>query len=378
MMQSLLNRMTTVRADDPDVRRRAQTALQIALTMALISLMFIPLTWLVPDAQAGFVTLLFAAGCFGGAYLLARRGRAAAAAWLIISVFMLATLGSILANTRDQQLITGFFLAVGVVIAGLTLRPWQVWMVVAANLVGLALVLNLVRPGIFQEATSVTPVVGSMSMLVLVGGIAFLGARISRRVIDEVQQARGLAEQAERALAETNASLEMHVAERTAELRQTLAAQQALAEELQSSLATQRELSQVIAELSLPIIPVRDGTVVVPLSGNIDTKRAGILTSSVLEAIERLKLSVIIFDITGVPVVDTRVAQTLLQTASATRLMGAETVLVGIRPEVAQTLVGLGVDLRALRTAATLQEGLVFAPKHARNKTFPKVMNGVY
>jgi len=140
-------------------------------------------------------------------------------------------------------------------------------------------------------------------------------------------------------------------------LSQTLAAQQALAEELQRSLAAQQELSQTILELSLPIIPVREGTVVAPLSGMIDSVRAAKLTESVLKTIEQRHVHTVILDITGVPVVDTQVALALVHTASAARLMGAETILVGVRPEVAQTLVSLGIHL-GLRTAATLQEGL--------------------
>ncbi len=173
-----------------------------------------------------------------------------------------------------------------------------------------------------------------------------------------------MAERMQAELAQANAGLEERIAGRTSELQQALAAQQALAEELRQSLAAQQELSQLIIDLSLPVIPVREGTVVVPISGAIDSTRAEKLTRSVLDAIQQRSTHTVILDITGVPIVDTQVAQALVRTASASRLMGAETILVGIRPEVAQTLIGLGIHL-GLRTAATLQEGLELSVRRA-------------
>jgi anti-anti-sigma factor len=120
----------------------------------------------------------------------------------------------------------------------------------------------------------------------------------------------------------------------------------------------QQVLNELLNALSLPIIPVREDVLVVPLVGNIDGVRAQRLIGGVLEQIEQRQARAIILDVTGVAVVDTQLAQTLLRTAEATRLLGARTMLVGIRAEVAQTLVSLGGDLSSLHTAAILQEGL--------------------
>ncbi len=108
----------------------------------------------------------------------------------------------------------------------------------------------------------------------------------------------------------------------------------------------------------MPIIPVTRDALVVPLVGAIDSSRAGQLLDDLLTMIERMRARTIFLDVTGVAIVDTQVAASLLQIAAAARLMGAEAVLVGIRPEVAQTLVGLGVDLETIHTVASLQEGL--------------------
>jgi len=139
-------------------------------------------------------------------------------------------------------------------------------------------------------------------------------------------------------------------------------AQQRLQDEI---IATQRRLIQ---ELSTPIIPVNDTTLVVPLIGAIDSLRAGQITESVLEAVSRQQTQVLIIDITGVAVVDTNLIHHLLQTARAARLLGTTVLLVGIGPEVAQTIVQLGVDLSSFVTRSTLQAGLEYATAKLRRR----------
>jgi PAS domain S-box-containing protein len=116
-----------------------------------------------------------------------------------------------------------------------------------------------------------------------------------------------------------------------------------------------------LAELSTPVIPISDQVLVMPLIGAIDSDRARQVLEALLHGIERSRAQVAILDITGVPLVDTQVAKSLLVAAQAVRLLGARVVLTGIRPEVAQTLVGLGVDLREIVTQSTLQNGIAYA-----------------
>jgi PAS domain S-box-containing protein len=116
-----------------------------------------------------------------------------------------------------------------------------------------------------------------------------------------------------------------------------------------------------LAELSTPLIPISDHVVVMPLIGAIDSDRAGQVLETLLHGIERSHARVAILDITGVPLVDTQVAKSLITAAQAVRLLGARIVLTGIRPEVAQTLVGLGVDLGDIVTHSTLQSGIAYA-----------------
>ena len=119
--------------------------------------------------------------------------------------------------------------------------------------------------------------------------------------------------------------------------------------------------TQAILELSTPVIQVWDDILVLPLIGTIDTARAQQIMENLLEAVVTARAAVVIIDITGVPMVDTKVAHHLLNTIDATRLLGAEAVVTGVSPHNAQTLVRLGVDLSRVATRSTLQSGLELA-----------------
>lgn len=116
-----------------------------------------------------------------------------------------------------------------------------------------------------------------------------------------------------------------------------------------------------LRELSTPIIPLTDGVIVMPLIGSIDSARAQQVIETLLEGVGRYHARFAILDITGVQIVDSQIANALIHAAQAVRLLGAHVILTGIRPEVAQILVGLGIDLSTLITRASLQSGVEFA-----------------
>ncbi len=116
-----------------------------------------------------------------------------------------------------------------------------------------------------------------------------------------------------------------------------------------------------LRELSTPLIPISDTVLIMPLIGAIDSRRAQQIIEALLGGVAANRAETVIIDITGVPVVDTHVADTLVRAARAVGLLGAQAILSGIRPEIAQTLVGLGVDLGNLVTMATLQRGVAYA-----------------
>lgn len=115
---------------------------------------------------------------------------------------------------------------------------------------------------------------------------------------------------------------------------------------------------QAIQELSVPVIPLWQGVIVVPLIGHIDTRRARGITQVLLAGISQHRARVVILDITGVPVVDTGVAAYLYKTIQAARLKGARTIITGISEAVAETIVDLGVDWSGIETMSDLQSGL--------------------
>lgn len=119
--------------------------------------------------------------------------------------------------------------------------------------------------------------------------------------------------------------------------------------------------SLALQEVSTPLLAISEGIVIMPLVGAIDSQRAQQINEALLQGVSARAARVAIIDITGVGVVDTQVANALVRAAQAVRLLGAQIVLTGIRPEVAQTLVGLGVDLGTMMTCGTLQNGIVFA-----------------
>lgn len=116
-----------------------------------------------------------------------------------------------------------------------------------------------------------------------------------------------------------------------------------------------------ITEISTPVIRVWDGILALPIIGTLDSARTQVVMESLLTEIVASGSSVAILDISGVPTVDSLVAQHLLKTVSATRLMGAECVISGIRPEIAQTIVHLGIDLSDIVTKASLASALQYA-----------------
>ena len=116
-----------------------------------------------------------------------------------------------------------------------------------------------------------------------------------------------------------------------------------------------------LLELSTPVVKLWEGILAVPLIGTLDSARTQVVMENLLQAIVETTSTIAIIDITGVPVIDTLVAQHLLKTVAATRLMGAECIISGIRPHIAQTIVELGLELGDVATKATLADALALA-----------------
>jgi rsbT co-antagonist protein RsbR len=132
-----------------------------------------------------------------------------------------------------------------------------------------------------------------------------------------------------------------------------------------------REQQEAIRELSTPVLPVRERLLILPIIGMVDPLRARQLTEQLLRGIRTNRARVVVMDITGVPAMDATVANHLVQTVEASRLLGAVVIVTGLSPELAQTLVNIGVDLSKMNTVGDLQGGIEEAERLLGYKVTP-------
>jgi anti-anti-sigma factor len=252
-----------------------------------------------------------------------------------------------------------------VILTGLLIETRPLLLIAAASAL-IAAAIFLVNPVITPFTTMVQPpgdltiVAVALFLLVL-----FVVTTIIALFGPVLRQSLMAALARERELEQLRDSLEATVNERTAGLQEALRMVEQREAQLQQALTDLRASQATIRELSAPVLPVLPGVLIAPLVGAIDESRATVFVANVLHAVERERAQQVIFDVTGVPLIDTQVARMILQAADAVRLLGAQVILVGIRPEVAQTVVGLGVALD-MKTYADLQQAI-----HALSTAFP-------
>lgn len=189
----------------------------------------------------------------------------------------------------------------------------------------------------------------SVDVIVAYFGTAVLSWFASRSLQQALKHSRGQRRELENYRAELEKSM--------AELHQTTA-------ELQSSL-------QVIHQVGSPVLPILEGALLVPLIGDLDTERMRLIVERVLHETARKRARIVIMDITGVSVVDSAVANALIQASQGIRLLGATPILAGIQSTVAKKMVSLDVDLSGIIIRAGLQEGLAYALESAAGQDGP-------
>lgn len=341
-----------------ETRRRRSNLVVLGVALAALSLIFSVFTLVRGDSIGNVALLVGATLIFLASAALGRAGKVNRGAWLLILAAIVGTL-NFLTATQSSLSVTSF-LVLAVLVAGMLLPPAQIWLVLVMCIVGIPLRLALAGAleggAVFAQLTSPSLLLGMVAL------ISFVGARGIQTALLALEAARAETEGANQTLSATNMALE----ERTTSLRQTAEQHQAAVAELQTSLRAQQELNRIIADLSVPVIPISADTLIVPLIGNIDSARAQQLLAAILARIEGAGARTVVLDVTGVAIVDSYVAGSLLRVAQAARLMGARTVLAGIRPEMAQALVSLGVDLGDLECVATLQEVALSAGRPSR------------
>jgi rsbT co-antagonist protein RsbR len=187
---------------------------------------------------------------------------------------------------------------------------------------------------------------------VVIGGMV-----LSRLATDAAQRVAAANARAEAAL-RLSEQREAELAKSNTELQSLVDEVRLRAAEQTRLLAENSRQRDAIRELSVPVLPIQRGTLAMPLIGALDSSRLRDLQDRALHALQRTSARRLLLDITGVPIVDTQVAQGLIGVVQAARLLGTEVLLFGIRPEVAQTIVGLGLDLSGVRTYSDIETAL--------------------
>ena len=176
------------------------------------------------------------------------------------------------------------------------------------------------------------------------------------------------------------AAIDLLINDLTEELRQREKVQKELESKLSKIQEQQKTILQQqedLLELSSPVSKVWDNILILPVIGTLDSQRTQVMMENLLQKIVDTGCTISILDITGVPTVDTQVANHLLKTVTAARLLGAECIISGISPAIAQTIVHLGIDLSSIRTKATLQDAMIFAMKQNKRADEMRVLSNI-
>lgn len=340
-----------------DVQRRGRIALFVAAGLACGVFSFIPFALLGDQRARDSASIIgIAFTCIVFSMSVMRRGWVNSGIGLLLVILALAVSGSMVGRSEIGP--TPFYFVVLIIVASVTLPSWAIWLVLGLVYVWLGIVIQMVMRSTASSSLDTSHITGSFVVLGVAAFIGYLGGRGVETALKTAREAQAAATRAAAAIENANLQLEQRVADRTSELEAALSMQREQAEALVASLERQEQLNQVISSLSVPVIPVQKDVLVVPLVGNIAVSGVEQMIQTVLQAIETHRARTIFLDVTGVISGDADVAQALVQATNAARLLGADPILIGVRPEIAQALTSLGTDLGQLRTAASLESGL--------------------
>jgi rsbT co-antagonist protein RsbR len=270
-------------------------------------------------------------------------------------VGLVAAVLLLIAHSRDWKYTRHTTVAFFTLLAAASLpEPYVTSQVSFAVLIPPVLALMVVSP-IWVVASAVVVMAGILlraqgtsayadPVMLVLFAMVIGGMILARLVVDAAQQAAETqAQRAEQALAQSE--------QRSRELEEATVL-------MEQQLDQQQELLNLVTTLETPAVPLAEGVLFAPIVGHVDTRRAQLLTSRLLEEASSQRARLVVLDITGVSVMDTAVAKSLLNTAQALRLLGCEVTLSGISATVAMTLIQLGVNLKEVRTARSPQEAL--------------------
>lgn len=362
MLTRSRNWLANIALEDPIERRQAPIVQIILITLLVVSLFGFVFTVLspAPDQSLGFIFARYGPLVifnFAGLQLL--RGGRFQAAVLMITLGLLLVMSFGLAATGVRKTDFGLLsFMLPLTVAGL-LAGRRVLIFVAVLTMASVLTIFVLEESGSSLVGFLAPtgdptvfVIASFVMTMVLLTVFF------DRFGNSLRTALHTALSREQELEKIRDSQAATISARTASLQEALQAVEQRELHLQRALEDLQASQQAVREMSAPVVPVLRGVLVAPLVGALDADRARELTQNVLNSVTEQHARYVIFDITGVPIVDTQVAQVLLQTTAAVQLLGARALLVGIRPEVAQTIISLGLDMGALTTYSNLQEAI--------------------
>jgi rsbT co-antagonist protein RsbR len=350
--------LTPSDGESPSQPERLRWFLNCLLAAYCVAAMTYAILWYSFSAASAGIATLVVVG-LGVATLVARvaveRGQARLAVRIVsVSLLLMAILATLI--SPDVMPVLIFVPVLVIVIALPYVDGSELRILILVGLIELVIMMICSRyVRLFASLPAwTTDLVLILFVPIIVGLILLLLWQFRNQLTETL----GRAQAANEDLRAVQAGLETQIGERTAALQVALAEVQARADEQARLLAENEQQRATILEMSVPVLPVSPDTLVMPLVGAMDSGRLRQLHEQALHALERSTARRLLLDITGVPVVDSQVAQGLIVAVQAGRLLGAEVMLVGIRPEVAQAIVGLGLDLRSIRTFSDLQTAL--------------------
>jgi rsbT co-antagonist protein RsbR len=350
--------MQAVRSyDDTQVERFRQFVFWSIVASACFSPAYLAAYLFIPNvviAIAGISIFGFLLACLLVQLLLRRHELAKAVVLYSISLQLTMLIVALIIPSTYPTLVIGVILTV-VIALMYTNGKLQLYLL-STNIIAIvavSLICEFVQLFPANPAEVIVPlrIIASLTLATL---IIWLLRQFSLNLKASLAEAQS----ANTALQAIQITLENQVADRTIALQRALDTVQEREGRLVETLTTLQMSQQVIHDLSVPVLPVSHDTLVMPLIGTLDSARMLQVQEQALSRIALTHARHLLLDITGVPVVDSHVAQGLLKVVQSSRLIGADVVVVGIRPEVAQTIVGLGLDLSGIRTYTDIQSAL--------------------
>jgi rsbT co-antagonist protein RsbR len=351
------DRWLVVSNPDPELQRRGRNILLVGLIVIFLVIASLPLVAIQPDPWPQVLTSVIGVLFIIGVMLLTRRGWVD---WSTIGmVAILAVSFALIPFVTGQIGLTPVYATVAVVVAAVIGQERHIlfaMLICIAGMIGQGFGL------IGQNQVSPSPgevVAVGVILTVVCGVIAGIGTRSVRHAIELANAAQLRAEALAKQLAQANEALEARVAERTAALQTALAESEQRQAALTAALAENERQRQEIQALSVPILAVREGMLVMPLIGALDGVRLALAQQRALQAVHDSRARWLLVDVTGVPFLDQTAADGVITLARSVRLLGARLVLIGVGPEVAQTMVGLKMELRAIDVVRDLRDALL-------------------